>query len=77
MLVTIKYFGLLTEAANCNEETIDFSGGRISDLLDELYAKHPSLKNKDFQVAQDNELVSEEVKLTGKELVLLPPFSGG
>lgn len=77
MLVTVKYYGMLTEAANCKEEIIDFSGVYISELLEKLFIKYPSLKDKQFQVAQNQELVSYDAKLTGTELVLLPPFSGG
>jgi molybdopterin synthase sulfur carrier subunit len=77
MLITIKYFGLLTEVTNCEEETIDFSGSFISELLETLYDKYSNLKDKNFQVAQNQELVPFETKLTCKELVLLPPFAGG
>jgi sulfur-carrier protein len=77
MKVKIKYFGLLTEVTNCEEEIIDFSGSYISDLLDILNDKYAALKNKDFQVAQNQELVPLDAKLSSKELVLLPPFSGG
>lgn len=77
MLITIKYFGVLAEVANCEEETIDFSGSHISELLEELYTKYSSLKDKDFQVAQNQELVPIETAISGKEIVLLPPFSGG
>ena len=77
MLLTIKYFGLLTEVTNCEEETIDFSGSSIHGLLEELYSKYSQLKVKSFQVAQNEELVSFEDQLTGNEIVLLPPFAGG
>ena len=77
MLLTIKYFGLLTEVTNCEEETIDFCGSSIQGLLEELYSKYSQLKGKNFQVAQNQELVSFEDQLTGNEIVLLPPFAGG
>lgn len=77
MLVTIKYFGMLTELTNCNEETIEFSGSYISELLEVLFLKYSNLKDKPFQVAQNNELVSIKTKLINQEIVLLPPFSGG
>lgn len=77
MLITIKYFGMLTEVTNCEEETMNFYGNDISELLDMLYVKYSGLKNKDFQVAQNQELVSIETKLTSNEIVLMPPFSGG
>lgn len=77
MTLKIKYFGMLSEATNCQEETLDFSGNLISELLDELCIKYPNLKSKDFQVAQNHELVPFETEITSEEIVLLPPFSGG
>ena len=77
MLVTIKYFGMLTEVTNCKEETVEFSGQFISELLDELFIKYPNLKEKQFQVAQNQELVAINNKLSSDEIVLMPPFSGG
>ena len=77
MRITIKYFGLLTEVTSCEEETIDFNGSVIAELLDLLFIKYNGLKTKDFQVAQNTELVGIDAKVTGDEIVLLPPFSGG
>lgn len=77
MLIKIKYFGMLTEVTNCQEEMVDFSGSVVSELVENLYVKYPSLKNKEFQVAQNQELVPVEAKLVSNEIVLLPPFSGG
>ena len=77
MTIHIKYFGLLAEVTKCEEETILFSGSLISELLDLLNSKYPELNNKDYQVAQNNELVTVETKVTGVEIALLPPFAGG
>ena len=77
MLITIKYFGQLTEITNLDEESIEFSGTNINELLNTLYRKYNTLKTKDFQVAQNQELVDENTKITGQEIALLPPFSGG
>ncbi len=77
MLIRIKYFGMLAEVTGCEEETTDFSGNYISELLGNLYSRYSGLKDKDFQVAQNMELVSAEDKLTSNEIVLLPPFAGG
>ncbi len=77
MILTIKYFGLLAEVTSCEEETIDFSGSHISELLDELYLKYSGLRNKDFLVAQNQELVPLETRISSNEIVLMPPFSGG
>jgi len=77
MKLTIKYFGLLAEITQCNEEEIEFSGGVISDLKDVLFQKYEALKIKDFQVAQNNELTSNKTNVTASEIALLPPFAGG
>ncbi|MEJ2112440.1 MAG: MoaD/ThiS family protein [Flavobacteriaceae bacterium] len=77
MKLHIKYFGLLTEVTKCTEEIIDFSGNTIQELLQVLITKYPELENKDFQIAQNNELVSKETLISNPEIALLPPFSGG
>lgn len=76
-MITIKYFGLIAEVTQCKEENINFSGSLISELLLFLFSKYPDLKNKDFQIAQNQEFVSIDTKVTGNELALLPPFAGG
>ena len=77
MNLNIKYFGLLAEITQCSEETIEFSKATVSELLEVLYKKYPGLNEKDFQVAQNNEIVSKESNLINTEIALLPPFSGG
>lgn len=77
MNITVKYFGQIAEVTKQQEESFEFSGVFISELLDALFIKYELLKTKDFQVAQNHELVSIETKITGHEIALLPPFSGG
>lgn len=77
MQITIKYFGQIAEVTQLEEESLEFSGSSISELLEVLYSKYNLLKNKDFQVAQNQELVSLETQISGSEIALLPPFSGG
>ena len=77
MNITIKYFGQLTEITHLDEESIEFEGTHIYELLDVLYRKYNTLKTKDFKVAQNQELVDKNTTLTGEEIALLPPFSGG
>jgi len=77
MQLNIKYYGLLSEATNCNEEVIEFSKSSVSELLDLLSEKHPNLKGKDFQVAQNQEIVSKDSIVNESEIALLPPFAGG
>ena len=77
MHITIKYFGQIAEITKTEEESLEFSGSLISELLEMLNTKYSELRNKDFQVAQNQELVSYETELTGAEIALLPPFAGG
>lgn len=77
MHITIKYFGQIAEVTKTEEESLEFSGSLVSELLESLNEKYNALKNKDFQVAQNQELVTDETELTGAEIALLPPFSGG
>ena len=77
MQIKIKYFGLLTEITNCQEEYVADTFSTVNELLDLLYKKYPELKEKDFQVAQNNSIVALETKINNTEIALLPPFSGG
>ena len=76
MKLTIKYFGLLAEVTQCNEEKFEFSGN-VSELREALFQKHETLTKKDFQIAQNQVLVSNETEITATEIALLPPFAGG
>ena len=77
MFITIKYFGQIAEVTEKEEEELEVSEGVVSELLNVLNTKYSDLENKDFQIAQNQELVSLDAKLTGAEIALLPPFSGG
>ncbi len=77
MKLTIKYFGLLAEVTQCNEEVIEFSGIKVSDLREALYHKYSNLTKKDFQIAQNQILVTDDTEITATEIALLPPFAGG
>jgi len=77
MNLNIKYFGLIAEVTQCNEETLEITETTVYAFLDVLYEKYPELKSKDFKVALNNELISKNEFITGSEIALLPPFSGG
>lgn len=77
MHITIKYLGQIAEITQLEEESLEFSGLLISELLETLHSKYQHLKTIDFKVAQNQELVSFETELTGQEIALLPPFAGG
>lgn len=77
MNLNIKYFGMLTEVTQCQEETFEFTQNTVSDLLNDLFNKYPLLEEKSFQVAQNQTLVSKDTIISNAEIALLPPFAGG
>lgn len=77
MILKIKYFGLIEEITACNEEDFEFFKETILELKEALCKKYPKLENTSFKIAQNNEIVSVNDKITEKEIVLLPPFAGG
>lgn len=77
MIIHIKYFGQIAEVTQIENEEFEFAKNSISDLIEALTSKYPELKNKSFQVAQNQKLVKEGHLLTGDEIALLPPFAGG
>ncbi|MDA9070228.1 MoaD/ThiS family protein [Algibacter sp.] len=77
MHINIKYFGQIAEVTQKEEENLEFSGIIVSELVETLYSKYSNLRTKNFQIAQNQELVSMETELTGNDIALLPPFAGG
>jgi len=77
MQLNIKYFGLLAEVTQCSEETLEFLGTTVSELRNTLQLKHEDLEHKNYHVAQNNELVSNETIISETKIALLPPFAGG
>ncbi len=77
MELNIKYFGILAEVTQCNEETFVFKKQTISELITDLCSKYPQLKGKEFQVAQNQKIVTPKSIVSEGEIALLPPFSGG
>ncbi len=77
MKLKIKYFGMLTEITQCTEEEIPLLKGKVQDVIRFLIHKYPLLENRDFKIAQNQIVVSNQATLTSEEIALLPPFSGG
>jgi len=77
MQIEVKYFGMLAEITNCNTEQLVISSQDVSGLKEALLDKYPDFKNKDFRIAQNQELVADTALLTGQEIAVLPPFAGG
>lgn len=77
MKVHIHYFGMLSEITGASSEVVEIGNGKISDLIGTLVVKYPPLKDKPFSIAQNATTAQGEDELTGGDIALLPPFSGG
>lgn len=75
--VIVKYFGEIEELCNSSLEEFTTNSKTIDELLEEIYSKHPSLKERKFSVAQNQKMVQKNEQISGKEIALLPAFSGG
>lgn len=73
----IRLFGALTDVAGTDRLEIEPLPDTAS-LLELLLLHYPELRNYQFVVAVDNNIISENELLTEASCVsLLPPFSGG
>ncbi len=77
--ITVKYFGEIAEATNCNEEQVTTKTNKLSDLINELNEKH-KLGRFPMIIALNQNMVNpnEDININNKdELAILPPFAGG
>ena len=75
--MTIKIFGQLRDIVEEENISID-SATDINDLKNHLHILYPALKEKEFAIAVNKQLVHENISLQqNAEIALLPPFSGG
>ncbi len=78
MKVTIKYFGMLAEAAGKDEETLEVKGGlSATELKDQQIRKYQISDPESVQLAVNQDLNSEIELKEGDEVAFLPPFAGG
>ena len=77
MKIKITAFGYLTESIGKNQIEMDFVSD-IATLKINLENQYPDLKNREYKIAVDKEIVIGNTKLNENcEIVLLPPFAGG
>lgn len=75
--LTVKAFGMIAE--KLPDQEFQYPPKQdTEELLNSLYTEYPELKNLDFSMAVNRQLVHHKTPLKGnEEIALLPPFSGG
>ncbi|WP_437395256.1 MoaD/ThiS family protein [Flagellimonas lutimaris] len=78
MKVTVKYFGLVAEAAEKFEEVMELNGQLTALELKEQCLNGLLIEDKDsVQIAVNQNLDDKTTLKDGDEVALLPPFAGG
>ncbi|MBW8199443.1 MoaD/ThiS family protein [Flagellimonas abyssi] len=78
MKVTVKYFGLVAEAAEKSEEVMELKGQLTASELKTQCLNGLSIVDKDsVQIAVNQNLDDKTTLKDGDEVALLPPFAGG
>lgn len=78
MKVTIKYFGLVAEAAERFEEILELDGAITASELKAQCLNGLAIADKDsVQIAVNQNLDDTITLKDGDEVALLPPFAGG
>ncbi|MBN1251815.1 MAG: MoaD/ThiS family protein [Bacteroidales bacterium] len=77
MKINVLFFGILTDISK--QSKIELSGiENISSLKSYLWNTYPEIKNMDFRIAVNKEIINDStVFKNGDEIALLPPFAGG
>jgi len=78
MLLKIKYFGMVAEATDKNEEEFIFKNGTVNELAQLLQQTYPKLKALNYKFAINQSIIESNENLNeNDEVALLPPFAGG
>ncbi|MEY8779919.1 MULTISPECIES: MoaD/ThiS family protein [Flavobacteriaceae] len=78
MNVTIKYFGLVAEAAAKSEEILELHGAITASELKVQCLNGLAIADKDSVQIAVNQNLDDTISINdGDEVALLPPFAGG
>ncbi|MER3319097.1 MAG: MoaD/ThiS family protein [Allomuricauda sp.] len=78
MKVTIKYFGLVAEAAEKSEEVLELNGALTAMELKAQCLNGLTIVDKEsIQIAVNQNLDDITTLKDGDEVAFLPPFAGG
>jgi molybdopterin converting factor small subunit len=76
-LIHVKTFGMISELVGSDSFEMD-NPGSSAGLRQRLYELYPALQTIKFTIAMDKKIISVDADISqGKEIALLPPFSGG
>jgi len=77
MQIDVLFFGILSEVSGSTSLTIK-DVENIRSLKSHLWKTFPGMKDMDFRIAVNKEIVDGKVEFkNGDEIALLPPFAGG
>lgn len=80
MTIKLKYFGLIADITNTNEElySLEKSDFTTNDLIKELNKRYIGLQNISFAIAVNKSITTTAINLNNNDIIaLLPPFAGG
>ena len=78
-MIRTRYFGMIAEKLQLQEEEIDFSAIELPvELKSYFTSRYPQLDKAPFVIAVNQVVVTELTSTENiNEIVLLPPFAGG
>lgn len=81
MKLHVRFYSQLRDLAGADEVDVDLSNGAaVSDLLENIYAKFPTLRahDRNILIGAGVEFVDRNYKLkSGDEISIMPPVQGG
>ena len=79
MRISVRYFAALRDAAGRDEESLEWGGGSLAELYDDLRVRHGfRFPRERLRVALDQAFASwDAVPGEGAEVAFIPPVSGG
>jgi molybdopterin synthase sulfur carrier subunit len=78
-MIKVHYFGIIAEAAACEQESISSGEIGLQSLIGDLKEKH-QLDSYEFQIAVNRKIIQDPSTIqleNGDEVAFLPAFSGG
>lgn len=80
MALTVLYFAAARERTSTAQETVEWDGGTVRQLLEHLAARHPELRSllPHLRVAVNQEFQPLDAEVPDQaEVALVPPVAGG